>query len=196
VSTDFDNQKLNSLNDNQLIQEIKEGNHKAFAILVKKHASKFYGVAFRILGNQADAEDIVQDLFLKLWKTPDIWQEGRGAQFSTWFYRIITNKCIDFQRKKKPDQLLDGFDIVDKSNLEENLDNIERKKMIEKMIQELPERQKIAINLCFYEGFSNKEAAEVMQLNIKALESLLMRAKKTLKTKVLELDKINKEISV
>jgi RNA polymerase sigma-70 factor, ECF subfamily len=183
VNTDFDNQKLNSLNDNQLIQEIKEGNQKAFAILVKKHASKFYGVAFRILGNQADAEDIVQDLFLKLWRTPDIWQEGRGAQFSTWFYRIITNKCIDFQRKKKPDQLLDGFDIVDKSNLEENLDSIERKKMIERMIQELPERQKIAINLCFYEGFSNKEAAEVMQLNIKALESLLMRAKKHLKLK-------------
>lgn len=196
MSTDFDNQKLNSLKDNQLVQEIKAGNQEAFAILVKKHASKFYAVAFRILGSQTDAEDIVQDLFLKLWKTPDIWQEGRGAQFSTWFYRIITNKCIDFQRKKKPDQLLEGYDLVDNSNLEEDLDKIERKKMIEKMIKELPERQRIAINLCFYEGFSNKEAAEIMQLNIKALESLLMRAKKTLKTKVLDFDKSSKEIHV
>jgi RNA polymerase sigma-70 factor (ECF subfamily) len=196
VSTDFDNQNLNSLNDNQLIKEIKVGNQGAFAILVKKHASKFYAVAFRILGNQTDAEDIIQDLFLKLWKTPDIWQEGRGAKFSTWFYRIITNKCIDFQRKKKPDQILEGYDVVDNSNLEEDLDTIERKKMIEKMLQELPERQRIAISLCFYEGFSNQEAAEIMQLNIKALESLLMRAKKTLKNKVLDFDKINKEIPV
>jgi len=176
------------MEDDELLKEIKLGNQKAFAILVKRHSSRFYAVAFRMLGKQTDAEDVVQELFLKLWSKPDIWQEGRGAKFSTWFYRIITNRCIDFQRKKKPDQLLENFDIADKSNVEEDLDKITRHKMLEKMLLELPERQRIAINLCFYQGISNKEAAEIMEINLKALESLLMRAKKTLKIKAAEIN--------
>jgi RNA polymerase sigma-70 factor (ECF subfamily) len=176
------------MEDNELLKEIKLGNQDAFAILVRRHTSKFYAVAFRMLGKQTDAEDIVQELFLKLWSKPELWQEGRGAKFSTWFYRIITNRCIDFQRKKKPDQLIENYDIEDKSNIEEDLDKIAKQKMLEKMLVELPERQRIAVNLCFYEDFSNKEAAEIMEVNLKALESLLMRAKKTLKVKASEMN--------
>jgi len=188
VPTEINNSELMDMEDDELLKEIKLGNQKAFAILVKRHSSRFYAVAFRMLGKQTDAEDVVQELFLKLWSKPDIWQEGRGAKFSTWFYRIITNRCIDFQRKKKPDQLLENFDIADKSNVEEDLDKITRHKMLEKMLLELPERQRIAINLCFYQGISNKEAAEIMEINLKALESLLMRAKKTLKIKAAEIN--------
>lgn len=188
MPTEINNSELMDMEDDELLKEIKLGNQKAFAILVKRHSSRFYAVAFRMLGKQTDAEDVVQELFLKLWSKPDIWQEGRGAKFSTWFYRIITNRCIDFQRKKKPDQLLENFDIADKSNVEEDLDKITRHKMLEKMLLELPERQRIAINLCFYQGISNKEAAEIMEINLKALESLLMRAKKTLKIKAAEIN--------
>lgn len=188
MPTESNNSELNNKEDDELLKKIKLGNQDAFAILIKRHTSKFYAVAFRMLGKQTDAEDIVQELFLKLWTKPEIWQEGRGAKFSTWFYRIITNRCIDYQRKKKPDQLLENFDVVDKSNVEEDLDKITRQKMLEKMLLELPERQRIAINLCFYQGISNKEAAEIMEVNLKALESLLMRAKKTLKVKAAEMN--------
>ena len=188
MPTESDNQKLIDMEDNDLLKEIKLGNEEAFAILVKRHTAQFYAVAFRMLGRKTDAEDIVQELFLKLWTKPDLWQEGRGAKFSTWFYRIITNRCIDLQRKKKPDQLLETYDIADKSNIEEDLDKQNKQKMLEKMLLELPERQRIAVNLCFYQGISNKEAAEIMDINLKALESLLMRAKKTLKTKVAEMN--------
>lgn len=188
MPTESNNSELDKMEDNELLKEIKLGNQDAFAILVRRHTSKFYAVAFRMLGKQTDAEDIVQELFLKLWSKPELWQEGRGAKFSTWFYRIITNRCIDFQRKKKPDQLIENYDIEDKSNIEEDLDKIAKQKMLEKMLVELPERQRIAVNLCFYEDFSNKEAAEIMEVNLKALESLLMRAKKTLKVKASEMN--------
>lgn len=184
MDADLAKQELILMEDEELLSELKLGNEKAFAILVKRHASKFYAVAFKMLGKRSDAEDIVQDCFLKLWEKPDLWQKGRGAKFSTWFYRIITNKCIDFQRKKKADQLLENYDIEDKENIDEDLDKVERQKLLEKLILELPERQRIAVNLCFYKGISNKEAAEIMDINLKALESLLMRAKKTLKAKV------------
>lgn len=188
MPTECNNSELNNMEDNELLKEIKLGNQDAFAVLVKRHTSKFYAVAFRMLGKRSDAEDIVQELFLKLWTKPEIWQEGRGAKFSTWFYRIITNRCIDHQRKKKPDQLLENYDIEDKSSIEEDLDKLARQKMLEQLLLELPERQRIAVNLCFYQGISNKEAAEIMEINLKALESLLMRAKKTLKAKVAEMN--------
>ena len=179
-----------TLTDESLVERICDGDHRAFAILVERHSAMFFKAAYRICGNETNAEDIVQEAFLKLWKRPDSYDASKGAKFTTWFYRVISNLAIDATRKNagKFSESVEGIEIFpDNSVLQDRQYemNMEQKNL-EDAIQTLPERQKLALNLCFYEGLSNKEAADVIGVGLKALESLLMRAKKALKTQLSE----------
>ncbi|MBE9531735.1 MAG: sigma-70 family RNA polymerase sigma factor, partial [Proteobacteria bacterium] len=71
-------------------------------MLVKRDTPRYYGLAYRTLFNKIDAEEVVQEAFLKLWQKPEAWDRGKGTKFSTWFYRVVANICIDRNRKKKP----------------------------------------------------------------------------------------------
>ena len=167
--------------DRQLLERIKAGDHAAFSALVKLHATRFYRVAYRFLGNREQSEDMVQDAFLKLWENPSIWNPGSNAKFTTWFYRVVVNLCLDAKKKHTPLPLLDDFDMADeREGQEERLIESEKRALLDREIGDLPERQKTALVLCFMEGLSNQEAAEVMGLQLKALQSLLMRAKERL----------------
>lgn len=186
--------------DDQLLEKIQEGDHNAFTVLVKKHSSKFYALAFRILNNKDNAEDVVQDLFLKLWQNPFLWDRDRAkktkVKFTTWFYRVVVNRALDVKKKRTADQLdsqyLDNAISNEDEKVEDRIDKKSRDQKIDKMLNELPDRQRLAINLCFYQGLSNKEAADIMNINVKALESLLMRGKTKLKN--LAQDKFKAEI--
>ncbi len=176
-----------SLNDSDeaLMGCVCNGDHRAFSELVHRHNKMFFAAAYRICGNPIEAEDIVQDAFLKLWVKPHAFDAAKGTKFTTWFYRVVTNVAIDAARKKKPQTGSDVIDLmVDQSDAaDEVLVISEQQAALENAIQDLPERQKIALNLCFYEGLSNKEAAEILGVGVKAVESLLMRAKRALKDK-------------
>ncbi len=170
--------------DESLMRLIKQGSHQAFAILVRRHTERFHAAAYRMTNGAREAEDLVQDAFLKIWQKPEIWREDAGAKFTTWFYRILINQNTDRLRRHK--KLADGNEILDyvadaAPNPEQQAAMTEEEAMIENAIDSLPERQKTALNLCFYEGMSNSEAAEAMGVKVKALESLLMRAKAGLK---------------
>lgn len=172
-------------NDESLVARICEGDHRAFATLVERYTQMFFAAAYRVCGDGIQSEDIVQDAFLKFWTKPQAFDASKGVKFTTWFYRVVTNVAIDAMRKKKP---MVSDDIIsftaDKGMLaDEAMVVSEEQAALEAAIQELPERQKLALNLCVYEGLSNKEAAEVLGVGVKALESLLMRAKKALKEK-------------
>ncbi len=170
---------LSNITDEDLMARVRNADHEAFAVLVNRHTEMFYSAAYRMCGHQNDAEDIVQDAFLKLWNNPKLWDASRGAKFTTWFYRVVTNQAIDFIRKKKHKFGGDLPDHVecDRDNQQDIMESEEQNEIIEQVIQSLPDRQKIALNLCFYEGLTNKDAAEIMGVGVKALESLLMRAK-------------------
>lgn len=171
--------------DHELLARIQDGSHEAFAALVQRHAGRFYRLAYRYLQNKEAAEDIVQDAFIKLWENPGIWQPERNTKFTTWFYRILINLCRDWRKKKRPLTLDDELSLPDEGEaLDAMLIREQEQKMLEKEIAVLPERQRLAVNLCFDEGLSNQEAAEVMGLRLKALQSLLMRAKATLKERI------------
>jgi RNA polymerase sigma-70 factor (ECF subfamily) len=133
--------------------------------------------------NKHDAEDIVQDAFLKIWNRPHIWKNDNSTKFTTWFYRIVMNIAVDKFRKNSKENSVEIKDNIlsdDRSQEQELLFN-EEQKFLQGAMLALPEKQLMALNLCFYEGLSNKEAAEVMHINVKALESLLMRGKTKLK---------------
>ncbi len=166
--------------DESLMCLIRSGSHQAFSILVRRHTDKFFGAAFRMTGQASEAEDLVQDAFLKIWQKPDIWKEDKGAKFTTWFYRILVNQNIDRLRKRQKmvsDNSILPYVADSAASPETETAMNEEQKRIENAMAVLPERQRTAITLCFYEGLSNVEAADTMGVKLKALESLLMRAK-------------------
>ena len=167
--------------DETLCRRIQNGEHAAFAILVHRHSSRFYRLAYRYTRNHADAEDIVQDAFLHFWQEPGSWNADKNTRFTTWFYRIIVNRSLNWLKKAKPVAIDDGMVIADnRPTQEQEAALTQEQALLEQAISALPERQQTALNLCFYEGVSNAEAAEIMKINLKALQSLLMRAKATL----------------
>lgn len=171
------------LSDEDLMVRIQKGNHQAFATLVRRRTSMFYACAYRQCSNQDLAEDAVQDAFLKLWANPKLFDVKKNVKFTTWFYRVVVNVTIDRMRKLKNtggdealEYLSDDADGQDTQMIE-----AQNQKALERAMQALPQKQKTAITLCFYEGLSNKEAAEILGVGVKALESLLMRGKNGLK---------------
>lgn len=171
--------------DEILLQLIRQGDHLAFSRLVNRHAERFYRVAYRFTGNRQEAEDVVQESLIKLWERPDMWDESKNAKFTTWFYRIIVNRSLDAARRKKTSAIDDVPEMADgDDSAEEKLAERQTQSVLEREIRQLPDRQQTAINLCFYEGLSNHEAASVMGLHLKALQSLIMRAKQTLRERM------------
>ena len=151
----------------------------------ERHTERFYRLAFRYLQNKEAAEDVVQDAFLKLWENPAIWQADKNAKFTTWFYRIMVNLCLDRQKRKRPVELDEEMVLIDnRESADQAMVRREEQKVLEREIAALPERQRTALNLCFDEGLSNQDAADVMGVNLKALQSLIMRAKTTLKERM------------
>ena len=174
-----------SPDDEYLLRQIQEGDSTAFTTLVKKYSAKYYNLAFRYMISRESAEDVVQMAFLKLFENPSIWNPKRGVKFTTWFYRIVVNLCLDSKKKYREIQLPEIFEISDgRSNQEEEKLAQETQTLLATEISSLPDRQKTALILCFYENMSHKEAAEILVISVKALESLLMRAKETLKIKM------------
>lgn len=186
AQTDYEN-----ISDEGLMERISNTqDHQAFCHLVQKYTDQFYRAAYRICHNEMEAEDIVQEAFLKIWSGKAAWKTGKGAKFTTWFYRVIVNMSIDQRRKNKP-AIYDEFEIADSKILQdEAMIKDLKERSIEMAIQNLPEKQAIALNLCFYEGLSNKEAADIMKVGVKAIESLLMRAKANLRDELIRVDMI------
>jgi RNA polymerase sigma-70 factor (ECF subfamily) len=171
--------------DHELLALIQDGSHEAFAALVRRHNERFYRLAYRYVQSNEVAEDIVQDAFLKLWEDPARWQGGKNTRFTTWFYRVVVNLCLDWQKKKRPVESDEELELVDEREaLDAAMIREQEQKILEKEIAALPERQRTALNLCFSEELSNQEAAGVMGVNLKALQSLIMRAKTTLKERL------------
>lgn len=166
--------------DEQLMLLIQAHDKYAFSVLVERHSRKFYNLAYRSLFNKADAEDMVQEAFLKVWRKPELWRSQKQTKFTTWFYRVVLNACLDMNKKKvitsdALEQELEEPSEVDPSDENSQLADLEV------ALRNLPERQRTALNLCFYEELSNQEAADIMGIRLKALQSLIMRAKANLK---------------
>lgn len=165
--------------DETLLRRIGRGDEAAFALLVRRHSDKFYALAWRMLADRGDAEDVVQEAFLKLWQNPALYNADKGVRFTTWFYRVVTNLAIDRSRKRGRTVYSERLELFESAQTspEQNAANVQKEKALEAAIQDLPEKQRAALNLCFYEELSNKDAAAILGIGVKALESLLMRAK-------------------
>ena len=167
--------------DDELLLRIGNNDQAAFATLVHRHIDRAYALALRILDNAADAEDVVQDVLLKVWTHRGRWEGGR-AKFSTWLYRVITNRCIDQRRRPRADDLDSAPEIADdRPDAETQLHRTDVLKLLETAMGRLPDQQRVALILSYHENLGNVEIAEVMQTTVAAVESLLKRGRQQLR---------------
>lgn len=165
---------------------VSNGDAVAFSTLVRRHTTRFYAAAYRVVLRREDAEDVVQDAFTKLWNGKASWQADRGAKFTTWFYRIVTNQAVDHinKRTRQRGTMLDDSLPSTDPNAETMAGAKEQDNAVMAALAELPERQRTAITLFYHEEMSQKEAAEVMGITPKAVESLIGRAKEALRERM------------
>lgn len=167
--------------DSELLDRLATGDEVAFRALVERHIDRAYAIALRIVGNAADAEDVVQDTMLKIWSHRGRWQHGR-AKFSTWLYRVISNRCIDLRRKPRTENVETVPEVADgQPGAVEIIERNELNGMLEIAMQRLPEQQRIAVIFSYHESMSNGEIAEVMDTTVAAVESLLKRGRQQLR---------------
>ena len=167
--------------DSELLDKLAIGDEVAFRMLVERHIDRAYAIALRIVGNAADAEDVVQDTMLKIWSHRGRWQHGR-AKFSTWLYRVISNRCIDLRRKPRNENVETVPEVADgQPGAVEIIERNELNGMLELAMQRLPEQQRIAVIFSYHENMSNGEIAQVMDTTVAAVESLLKRGRQQLR---------------
>ncbi|MBC9877304.1 RNA polymerase sigma factor [Bradyrhizobium sp. INPA01-394B] len=167
--------------DSELLDRLATGDEAAFRMLVERHIDRAYAIALRIVGNAADAEDVVQDTMLKIWSHRGRWQHGR-AKFSTWLYRVISNRCIDLRRKPRNENVETVPEVADgQPDAVEIIERNELHGMLELAMQRLPEQQRIAVIFSYHENMSNGEIAQVMDTTVAAVESLLKRGRQQLR---------------
>lgn len=170
----------------ETIKRAASGDRIAMHTLVTAHSSKIYAVAFRMLSSAQDAEDVTQDAFLRLWKILPKWQPD--AKLSTWLHRVTLNLCYDRLRKKKPVLFESPPEQIDQGlRPDQSLQQSQTGQIVSEAISRLAPRQRAAITLTGLQGHSNKDAANMMDIKLAALESLLARARRALKADLAEL---------
>ncbi|MEQ9639973.1 MAG: RNA polymerase sigma factor [Alphaproteobacteria bacterium] len=167
--------------DDSLLARIAEGEEPAYATLVQRHLNRVHALAYRMLGDRGEAEDVAQEAFLRTWRHAGRWTPGK-ARYTTWMHRVVVNLCIDRRRRRREqtvDELPDHPDPGPGPDAGLLVDA--RRRRVMAALAELPERQREAVLLSHYQELGNIEAAEVLGISVEAVESLLSRGRRALK---------------
>lgn len=169
--------------DAELVRRVAAGEPDAMRMMVASKLPRLLALANRMLADRAEAEDVAQETFLRIWKHAGTWRQG-AAKFDTWAHRVALNLCYDRLRKRRdvptetvPEQI-DPGPLPDAGLLAEDAEG----QRVEQALQRLAPRQREAIILVYYQEMSNREAAQVLNISVDALESLLARGKRALHT--------------
>lgn len=176
---------MRSLTDDaDLMREVAEGSREAFALLVRRHSSRVHGYARALVGHSGDAEDIAQEVFIKLWRRPQSFEPARGA-FTTWLFQVTRNTALThLERVRGREEAWD--DALDETpdgapGPEEARVLGEDQARFLAAVSQLPESQRSALALVYSQGLSGRETAAILGVSQKAVESLLIRAKRRLR---------------
>lgn len=175
------------LNDEiRLIHKVAEGDKKAFALLYHSFSTKVYNTALSYTKNEEDAEEITQDVFMKIHKNASSFKGD--SSLSTWVYRITINTSLNYTKKKNRFKLFKStfhdIQTIDFNHPGVLLEQKDNAAILFKVMDCLPKNQKTAFILSYIEGLPRQEVADIMETSLKAIESLLQRAKKNLRLKL------------
>lgn len=173
--------------DEDLVRRVGQGDPAAIQAMVARKLPRMLALAQRMLGDPVEAEDVAQEAMLRAWRQAPRWTPGK-ARFDTWLHRVALNLCYDRLRRRReiptdaPPDRPDPGPAPDRGLLA-----IETGLRVDAALGRLPERQREAIVLCHYQELSNIEAAAVMEISVEALESLLSRGRRALRTALADL---------
>jgi len=182
--------------DNQLVEGLRAGNREVYRILVEKYHVKVIRTCKGFVHSTADAEDIAQEVFIEVFRSVD---RFRGeSELSTWIYRIAVNRSLNFLRSSARRKVISFFtgqsdereswlpekEAGPESNPDQNMIRSEQARALEKALSLLPENQRTAFVLNKYDDIPYKEIADIMNLSIGSVESLIFRAKQNLQKKL------------
>lgn len=183
-----------------LVRLTQQGDGDAFQQLLRAHLPRIHQYASRMLDNPTEANDIAQDVFVRFWRKSNSFDPNK-AKLTTWLHQIAHNLCMDYFRKHGrmthlEDHHLSGHRLDENelddhhegagNSLESELQNAQEQRRIKHLINALPERQRSALVLCHYQGHSHKETAIILGVSTDAVESLIARARRSLKQNLLE----------
>jgi RNA polymerase sigma-70 factor (ECF subfamily) len=169
--------------DDALVRRIAQGDARAWRDLVGRHLNAVVAMAWRIVGERAEAEDVAQEAFVRLMAKAPAWQPG-GAPIRAWLARVAVNLAIDRKRAQRTAPLDEATetDEPDPGGVIGRRLDLER--AVRGAMNGLPERQAAAVALVHFEGFTNQEAADMLEISVDALESLLARARRRLRDRL------------
>lgn len=163
------------IEDSEILEKFRseETRHEAFTLLLKKYQQKVYWHIRRIVIEHEDADDVVQDVFIKVWKNLDSFRND--SQLYTWLYRIATNESITFLNKKKSKFNVSYEDLAEKLSDSLNDDNFftgdEIQKKLQKALLTLPEKQRLVFNMKYYDDLKFQEISDILGTSVGALKA-------------------------
>ncbi|MBE7492889.1 MAG: sigma-70 family RNA polymerase sigma factor [Planctomycetes bacterium] len=180
--------------DGELLRRIARGDDDAFRVLFERHYRLAYSVIYRHIGLQAAAEDLVQEAFLRVYRNAAKWEPS--AKFSTWFYTIVSNLCLNYKRDRARDRLrlvspdqdggnpLEQIAGADDPPHDDSDERARKAALIRAALDELPENQRMALILSKYENKDYEEIAKILGTTVAAVKSMTARARVTLREKL------------
>lgn len=187
---------MKDLSDLEIIESIRNGNHSDYSLLIDKYKNRAFSMLSRMLKNEMDAEEVLQDCFLKAFNGLKNFKQE--AKFSTWFYRIVYNTALTRLSGKRRKIESEMSSLDDQLELQSDYDfkNSEKadlNRFIQEMIEQLPPKHATIINLFYIEGMSCEEISEVMNSTVTNVKVMLHRSRNALKNLLISKDYI-KEI--
>ena len=174
--------------DEALMDLVAGGDRQAFAVLVERHRHRAMRLAYTVTRNRSAAEDAVQEAFLRVWTKARDWDRSGAARFAAWFGRVTINLAIDGARRMREDPLDDTLPLSDTAPASDDAVHAgEIGRRIGDALADLPERQRVAFALCQIDRMSNAEAAGSLGISVGALELLLVRARKAMRSKLADM---------
>ncbi len=177
--------------DQEIIEAIRSGHVRGFGVLVDRHKDRAMTLALRIVGEREDAEEVVQDAFLRAYRNLE---QFRGeSRFSTWFYRILYNACMArVTRRPKHGETVDSgdetIDMIDSKepSVQQTLENEEEQAVLQEEMTRLPETFRTALTLFYVQELSYDEMASILQMPLGTVKTNLSRGRLLLRKRVLE----------
>jgi len=180
---------MRNLSDQEIIDSVRKGNESDYSIIIDRYKNKAFSMLKRMLKNEFDAEEVLQDCFLKAYNSLDSFKGE--AKFSTWFYRIVYNTALTRLSSKKRKTESEMSSVEDHFDLEShhNADDIEKKdiqEFVRDIITKLPERHSAIITMFYLNEMSIEEISEVMQITVSNVKVMLHRSRNSLRDLVLK----------
>ena len=174
------------MSDEQLAKEVSEGSDDSFHKLLERHGQSIFKFARRMTAQKEEAEDIVQETFLRFWLNAEKYQ-AQKSKLTTWLHRVAYNLCIDKRRQSQASAKLPSTEMDAAVGPDDFYASAQISRRVAEELSELTEAQRCAVVLTHYQNFSNKEVAHILDISVDALESVLRRARYKLKQNLTEI---------